>query len=71
MSFFDGFLNKFKEKLGENLNDRKILLINENTWISGFERKVFCLIMDLPESNSSKKIESKVQCNLPEDYYAF
>ena len=29
MSFFDGFLNKFKEKLGENLNDRKILLINE------------------------------------------
>jgi|TARA_B110000238_G_scaffold60337_1_gene65990 hypothetical protein len=29
MSFFDGFLNKFKEKLGENLNDRKTLLINE------------------------------------------
>jgi hypothetical protein len=43
----------------------------KNPWISGFERKVFCLIMDLPESNSSKKIESKVQCNLPEDYYAF
>ena len=29
VSFFDGFLNKFKEKLGENLNDRKTLLINE------------------------------------------
>jgi len=29
MPFFDSFLNKFKEKLGENLNDRKTLLINE------------------------------------------
>ena len=29
MPFFDGFLNKFKEKLAENLNDRKTLLINE------------------------------------------
>jgi hypothetical protein len=43
----------------------------KNPWISGFERKVFCLIMDLPESNSNNKIEYKVKCNLPEDYYSF
>ena len=43
----------------------------ENLWISGFERKIFCLIMDLPESNSSKKIKSNVKSNLPEDYYSF
>ncbi|MFB1006957.1 MAG: hypothetical protein QMC57_04870, partial [Nitrosopumilus sp.] len=29
ISFFYVFLNKFKEKLGENLNGRKTLLINE------------------------------------------
>ena len=36
VSFFDVFLNKFKEKLAENLNDRKTLLINEkpvDIWI--------------------------------------
>jgi len=27
--------------------------------------------MDLPESNSSKKIKSNVKSNLPEDYYSF
>jgi hypothetical protein len=43
----------------------------KNLWISEFERKIFCLIMDLPESNSSEKIESKVTSNLPEDYYSF
>jgi len=43
----------------------------KNLWISGFERKIFCLIMDLPESNLNNKIESKVKYNLPEDYYSF
>ena len=36
VSFFDGFLNKFKEKLAENLNERKTLLIIEkpvDIWI--------------------------------------
>ena len=34
--FFDDFLNKFKEKSAENLNERKTLLINEkhvDIWI--------------------------------------
>lgn len=43
----------------------------KNPWISEFERKIFCLIMDLPESNSSKKIEYKVKCDVPEDHYSF
>ena len=29
LCFFDGFLNKFKEKLTQNLNQTKTLLINE------------------------------------------
>jgi hypothetical protein len=29
MYFFGCFLNEFKEKVEENLNDRKTLLINE------------------------------------------
>ena len=36
LCFFDGFLNKFKEKLAENLNERKTLLIIEkpvDIWI--------------------------------------
>ena len=43
----------------------------KNMWISGFERKIFCLIMDLPESDLTEKIESKVTCSVPEDYYSF
>ena len=43
----------------------------KNELTSDLERKVFCLIMDLPESNSSKEIESKVKSNPPEDYYSF
>ena len=43
----------------------------KNELANDLEKKVFCLIMDLPESNSSKKIESKVKSNTPEDYYSF
>jgi hypothetical protein len=43
----------------------------KNELTSAIERKVFCLIMDLPESNSSKKIKSKMKTNIPEDYYSF
>jgi hypothetical protein len=35
------------------------------------EKKVFCFIMDLPESNSNKKIGSKMKNNVIEDYYSF
>jgi len=43
----------------------------KNLWVSEFERKIFCLIMDLPESNSREKIECKVRSNVNEDYYSF
>ena len=35
------------------------------------EKKVFCFIMDLPESNSNKKIESKMKTNPIIDHYSF
>ena len=35
------------------------------------EKKVFCFIMDLPESNSNKKIESKMENNHIDDHYSF
>ena len=31
----------------------------------------FARLHVIQESNSSKKIESEVKCNLPEDYYSF
>jgi hypothetical protein len=43
----------------------------KNELTSAIGKKVFCLIMGLPESNSSKKIESKIKTNIPEDYYSF
>jgi len=35
------------------------------------EKKVFCFIMDLPESNSNKKIESKMKNHPIDDQYSF
>ena len=43
----------------------------KNILTDNLEKKMFCLVMDLPESNSSKKTESKMKSNLPEDYYSF
>ena len=43
----------------------------ENEWANSIEKKVFCFIMDLPESNSSKKIESKVDKHQIDDHYSF
>jgi hypothetical protein len=43
----------------------------KNELTKGLERKVFCFIMDLPKSNSSKKMETKAKFNLPEDHYSF
>ena len=35
------------------------------------EKKVFCFIMDLPESNSNKKTEFKIKNALMDDHYSF
>jgi len=43
----------------------------KNILANNLEKKMFCLVMDLPESNSSKKTVSKMKSNLPEDYYSF
>ena len=43
----------------------------KNELTSTIEKKVFCFIMDLPESNSRKKIQSKMEKNHIEDYYSF
>ena len=43
----------------------------KNELTNGLEREVFCFIMDLPKSNSSKKMETKTKFNLPEDHYSF
>ena len=43
----------------------------KNNITNSIEKKMFCLIMDLPESNSNKKIESKIKNNIMEDYYSF
>ena len=43
----------------------------KNILTNNLEKKMFCLVMDLPESNSSKKTESKMKSNLHEDYYSF
>jgi len=43
----------------------------KNNLTNTIEKKVFCFIMDLPESNSTKKIESKRENNPIEDHYSF
>jgi hypothetical protein len=43
----------------------------KNELINAIEKKAFCFIMDLPESNSNKKIESKMKNHLIDDHYSF
>ena len=43
----------------------------KNELTDAIEKKVFCFIMDLPESNSNKKTESKMKNNLLDDHYSF
>jgi len=43
----------------------------KNELTNTIEKKVFCLIMDLPESNSNKKVESKMKNNHIDDHYSF
>jgi hypothetical protein len=43
----------------------------KNEVTSTIEKKVFCFIMDLPESNSDKKPESKMKSNPIMDHYSF
>ena len=44
--------------------------INEKR-IDTIEKKVFCFIMDLPESSSNKKTESKMKGHPIDDHYSF
>ena len=43
----------------------------KNELTDTIEKKVFCFIMDLPESNSNKKEESKMRNHLIDDHYSF
>ena len=43
----------------------------KNDLTNTIEKKVFSFIMDLPESNSNKKIKSKMKNNFIEDHYSF
>ena len=43
----------------------------KNELTNTIEKKVFCFIMDLPESNSNKKIDSKMKDHPIDDHYSF
>ena len=43
----------------------------KNDLTNTIEKKVFCFIMDLPESNSNKKTEFKIKNNFIDDHYSF
>ena len=43
----------------------------KNELANKIEKKVFCFIMNLPESNSNKKIESKMKNHPIDDHYSF
>ena len=43
----------------------------KNELANKIEKKVFCFIMNLPESNSNKKIESKMENYAIDDHYSF
>ena len=43
----------------------------KNELTDAIEKKVFCFIMDLPESNSNKKTESKMKNHPIDDQYSF
>jgi len=43
----------------------------KNDLTNAIEKRVFCFIMDLPESNSNKKIKTKMKNNFIDDHYSF
>ena len=43
----------------------------KNNLTNVIEKKVFCFIMDLPESNSNKKTEFKIKSTPIDDHYSF
>ena len=43
----------------------------KNELTDTIEKKVFCFIMDLPESSSNKKTESKMKSHPEDDHYSF
>ena len=43
----------------------------KNELTDTIEKKVFCFIMDLPESSSNKKTESKMKGHPIDDHYSF
>ena len=43
----------------------------KNELTDTIEKKVFCFIMDLPESSSNKKKETKMQSHPIDDNYSF
>ena len=43
----------------------------KNQLTNTIEKKVFCFIMDLPESNSNRKKEFKMNNHFTEDHYSF
>ena len=49
----------------------KHYILMKNELANTIEKKVFCFIMDLPESNSNKKIESKMKDHPIDDHYSF
>ena len=43
----------------------------KNDLTNTMEKRIFCFIMDLPESNSNKKIKSRMKNNVIDDHYSF
>jgi hypothetical protein len=43
----------------------------KNDLTNTIEKKIFCFIMDLPESNANKKTKSRMKNNIIDDQYSF
>ena len=43
----------------------------KNDLTNTIEKKIFCFIMDLPESNLNKKTKSRMKNNVIDDQYSF
>ena len=43
----------------------------KNDLTNTIEKRIFCFIMDLPESNSNKKTKSIMKNNVIDDHYSF
>ena len=43
----------------------------KNDLTNTIEKRIFCFIMDLPESNSNKKTKSRMKNNVIVDHYSF